>query len=171
MGTRRQFIVGTASAAPLMPLSGCKDDAAGDYERAEAQLHARTVENPGILDLVRLATLAPSGHNTQPRRFTPTDTGIRIRPDLSRCTPVVDPDDHHLFVSLSCAAENFLIAAAAIGRPGNIAFAEGPKDHIDIELAHGRLISDALYPAIVEKPVYAIELRQQKCLHPRPKII
>lgn len=98
-----------------MPLSGCKGDAAGDYERAEAQLRARIVEHPGILDLVRLATLAPSGHNTQLWRCTPSDTGIRIRPDLSRRTPVVDPDDHHRFVSLGCAAENLLIAAAANG--------------------------------------------------------
>jgi hypothetical protein len=27
-----------------------------------------------------------------------------ILPDLSRRCPAVDPDDHHLFVSLGCAA-------------------------------------------------------------------
>jgi hypothetical protein len=38
---------------------------------------------------------------------------ISIRPDFSRRTPVVDPDDHHIWVSLGCATENMLIAAAA----------------------------------------------------------
>jgi hypothetical protein len=39
---------------------------------------------------------------------------IVILPDLSRRCPVVDPDDHHLYVSLGCAAENILQAAAVL---------------------------------------------------------
>jgi hypothetical protein len=121
----------------------------GDYERAESQLRSRMTINPGYVDLIRLATLAPSGHNTQPWRFTPSEAAIRIRPDLSRRTRIVDPDDHHLFVSLGCAAENLLVAAAANGRPGSIEFSEGPEDQIDIDLAYGSAVSDALYPAIL----------------------
>jgi hypothetical protein len=34
--------------------------------------------------------------------------------------PPVDPYDHHLFVSLGCAAENLAIAAVATGRPGEL---------------------------------------------------
>jgi hypothetical protein len=41
---------------------------------------------------------------------------ISIRPDFSRRTPVVDPDDHHIWVSLGCATENMVIAAAALGK-------------------------------------------------------
>jgi hypothetical protein len=33
---------------------------------------------------------------------------------MRRC-PVVDPDNHHLFVSLGCAAENFVHGASAHG--------------------------------------------------------
>jgi hypothetical protein len=40
---------------------------------------------------------------------------ITIFPDFSRRLPQVDPDDHHLFVSLGCAAENLAQAAAAHG--------------------------------------------------------
>lgn len=93
---------------------------------------------------------------------------VRPLPPQAR---IVDPDTYHLFVSLGCAAENFLIAAAANGRPGSITFAEGSKDYIDIELADGCSISDALYPAILENQSTRIDLRQQTYLHHRPEII
>jgi len=150
MQSRRSFLVGTSAAAMFIPLSGCASDATGDYEREQAQLRSLLSANPGLLDLIRLATLAPSGHNTQPWRFTVSDMGIRIRPDLSRRTSVVDPDDHHLFVSLGCATENLLVAAAATGRPGSIEFSEGLGGQIRIDLTSGRPTTDALYPAILE---------------------
>lgn len=37
---------------------------------------------------------------------------------MSRRTPVVDPDDHHLFVSLGAVAENLLISAPTMARAG-----------------------------------------------------
>ena len=75
---------------------------------------------PLTRDLIRYATLAANGHNTQGWRFRETAAGIDILPDLSRRTPVVDPDDHHLFVSLGCAAENLSLAMAAQGRGGEV---------------------------------------------------
>jgi hypothetical protein len=66
-------------------------------------------------ELVRYATLAPSSHNTQCWKFKLEDRAITILPDFSRRCPAVDPDDHHLFVSLGCAAENLVVAAAALG--------------------------------------------------------
>jgi hypothetical protein len=45
---------------------------------------------------------------------------ISIRPDFSRRTPVVDPDDHHIWVSLGCATENMVIAAAALGKHADV---------------------------------------------------
>ena len=45
-----------------------------------------------------------------------------IEPDLTRRTPVVDPDDHHLFVSLGCATENLVQAALANGLQGDARF-------------------------------------------------
>jgi hypothetical protein len=66
-------------------------------------------------ELVRLATLAPSSHNTQCWKFALQDKAITILPDLSRRCPAVDPDDHHLFVSLGCATENLVHAALAQG--------------------------------------------------------
>ncbi|WP_370678198.1 Tat pathway signal protein [Pleomorphomonas sp. PLEO] len=71
-----------------------------------------------VPELIRLATLAANSHNTQPWQFQVAETAINIRPDPSRATPVVDPDNHHLFVSLGCAAENLVVAGAAIGVHG-----------------------------------------------------
>ena len=49
--------------------------------------------------------------------FFPPMSGMQssIRPDVARRCPAVDPDDHHLFVSLGCAAENLALAAATLG--------------------------------------------------------
>ncbi|BCA80957.1 nitroreductase family protein [Desulfuromonas sp. AOP6] len=76
-----------------------------------------------LREIVRYATLAPSSHNTQCWRFQLENRSIAILPDLSRRTPVVDPDDHHLYVSLGCAAENLVQAAKALG------FTAQPEGH------------------------------------------
>lgn len=66
--------------------------------------------------LITQATLAPSGHNTQPWRFSIQDDGtIRIAPDLCRTLPIVDSDNRELFISLGCAAENLVLAASEHG--------------------------------------------------------
>lgn len=72
-----------------------------------------TVET--LREIVRYATLAPSSHNTQCWKFELGESSITILPDLDRRCPVVDPDDHHLFVTLGCAVENAVIAALAYG--------------------------------------------------------
>lgn len=66
-------------------------------------------------ELIRYATLAPNSHNTQPWRFRVGPNRIVILPDYDRRCPAVDPDDHHLFVTLGCATENLVLAAAAFG--------------------------------------------------------
>ncbi|MEO8133510.1 MAG: hypothetical protein ABI831_06015 [Betaproteobacteria bacterium] len=70
-----------------------------------------------MLDLVRQAILAPSSHNTQCWRFQIAEKSISIAPDLKRRCPAVDPDDHHLFVSLGCATENMVHAALSASAP------------------------------------------------------
>lgn len=66
-------------------------------------------------EIIHYATLAPSGHNTQPWKFSVKNNSILIYPDYSRRLPVVDPDDHALFISLGCALENLIIAANHMG--------------------------------------------------------
>ncbi len=74
------------------------------------------------LDLVRYATLAANSHNTQPWKFRIGADAIDVLPDMSRKTPVVDPDDHHLFCTLGCATENLILAAGARGLAGTAQF-------------------------------------------------
>lgn len=119
-----------------------------DYDAAISRIRAPLPTSPAFAEFVRFATLASNGHNTQPWRFTELPTGARILPDFTRRTPVVDPDDHHLFVSLGCAAENFGIASAAHGRPGAIEFVGDGDGRIDIDLASGPPQIDPLYQAM-----------------------
>jgi hypothetical protein len=82
---------------------------------------ASAVRRPGPVgrrddrELVRLATLAASSHNTQPWLFRIASDAIAIVPDRTRRCPVVDPDDAHLYKSLGCAAENLVHAASMQG--------------------------------------------------------
>lgn len=145
--TRREFLIASAAAATMAHMTGCAAHATESYDEMVARQRAVLATNPDLLTMLRFATLAPSGHNTQPWRFAVHANGTVLTPDLSRRTPIVDPDDHHLFVSLGCAAENFLLAAQANGRPGDLAFDINP-DRIEVDLAHGPSKTNALYEAI-----------------------
>ncbi len=105
--------------------------------------------NPELEGFVRMATLAANGHNSQPWKFRINPTDVSILPDFSRRTQVVDPDDHHLFVSLGCAAENFTIAAAAHGQTADVrVFGGGPETAVNIALQPGATQETSLYKAI-----------------------
>ncbi|MCO5761538.1 MAG: Tat pathway signal protein, partial [Chromatiaceae bacterium] len=60
--------------------------------------------------------------NTQCWTFVPGAGVIAIKPDLTRRCPVVDPDDHHLWISLGCAAENLAQAGLAHGLQAEFSF-------------------------------------------------
>jgi hypothetical protein len=95
---------------------------------------------------VREATLAASSHNTQPWKFRLGERSMAIFPDLTRRCPVVDPDDHHLFVSLGCATENLVCGALAIGLYPQV---EHRADRIDVAFEEAALpIRSTLYDAL-----------------------
>ncbi|MGM0987450.1 MAG: Acg family FMN-binding oxidoreductase [Pseudomonadota bacterium] len=101
--------------------------------------------------LVRYATLAPSGHNTQCWRFRVEEGAISILPDLSRRTPVVDPDDHHLYVSLGCATENLCLAARAMGLAAQAEFRPRGDGEIRVTLTPGEAEASPLFEAITSR--------------------
>lgn len=123
---RRTVLLGGGAIALLagggVAYSFLTTGALGDYADAMASLRAPLGDAPDMNGIVRYATLAANGHNTQPWRFRISGQSIRITPDASRRTPAVDPDDHHLYVSLGCAAENLALAAAASGLGGDLQF-------------------------------------------------
>ena len=149
---RRQMLIGGGGLAALgaaaAGLASAQMGSASDYADATRTMRARLPANPDFRDIVRYATLAPNGHNTQPWKFAVAPGLITIHPDLARRTPVVDPDDHHLFVSLGCAAENLALAAAARGYRGEPVF--DPAGDGAIAFAHqpGPSDASALFDAI-----------------------
>jgi nitroreductase len=108
--------------------------------------HAKTDHR----ELVRYATLAASSHNTQPWTFRVQPGRIVIQPDLRRRCPAVDPDDHHLYASLGCAAENLLLAAEAAGLRGHLEY-DANATRLDIDLEDAPLARSPLFEAIPER--------------------
>ena len=102
MVMRRELLLGAGAAVAAVGGAAWANRAGmgsmGDYEDAVAAMRQRSTTAPETDDLIRYATLAPNGHNTQAWLFRHDNTGITILPDLKRRTPVVDPDDHHVFV-------------------------------------------------------------------------
>ncbi len=174
MVTRRQLMMATsaisAASAPML-LNACADSAPS-YSQAAQQLWQLPTSSsplnasiaqatqPVLRELVRVATLAPSSHNTQCWKFAVSDnriagstasavTKVWIAPDLSRRCPAVDPDDHHLFISLGCATENLVQAALAHGLMARAAL--GAADAIQITLEPTRSVTTPLYTAIAQR--------------------
>jgi hypothetical protein len=157
MITRRRFVASAPGMlAGALAMSGCAPHLdAESYETVSTRTW-----RIGALDgfsgdalgqeLVRYATLAPSSHNTQCWTFALNDKVVTIRPDLSRRCPAVDPDDHHLFVSLGCAAENLIQGALAHGFNGDARF-DPALDLVTVTLEHTQAQASSLFKAIPER--------------------
>jgi len=140
-----------------------------DFNASVAITRAALAQNPDMRELIRYATLAANAHNTQPWRFRISEGQIDILPGLSRRTPAVDPDDHHLYASLGCAAENMALAASASGRAGNLRFDAANDGAVVFEFGDAASETSALFGAIPHRqstrgqfdgrPVRAADLR------------
>lgn len=134
-------------------LSACSQGSDSEGYEAVAARTLRAGASVGIegaalgQELVRCATLAPSSHNTQCWKFSIEDQAITILPDLSRRCPAVDPDDHHVFVSLGCAAENLIQAALAHGLRAEPSF-DATRDAVRVTLAPTPAQASPLFKAI-----------------------
>ena len=159
MLSRRRFIL-SATSIPvgLLTLHACSFDAASEvsYDQAVGQIWRQG--EGGLSDrwslhheLVRYATLAASSHNTQCWKFHSTEHAISLLPDLSRQCPAVDPDKHHLFVSLGCAAENLLQAALANGLHGEASFDSRADGALRVVLEPTKVIVSPLFEAISKR--------------------
>ncbi|MDH5699657.1 MAG: Tat pathway signal protein [Nitrospirota bacterium] len=156
MITRREFIIGTSTFA-LAPMLACSNKQNGlNYDDVVKQTyrHAQqpiTKPSEILHELVRYGTMAANSHNTQPWKFKITGNEIHIFPDLSRRCPAVDPDDHHLFASLGCAAENLLVAANSFGLHGDLIFKEADETSLIISFEKTRIQNTSEFEAIPER--------------------
>jgi hypothetical protein len=102
------------------------------------------------IEILYLASLAPSSHNTQPwtveiiepRHWT-------IGSDKKRWLPAVDPENRELFLSIGAFIENLVIAARAHGYKTDIQILA--KDKTDTEIATVRLQKDKSVDFPLEK--------------------
>jgi hypothetical protein len=106
-----------------------------------------------LIEIIRCATLAPSGHNTQPWKFALQGQTVRILPDFTRRLPVVDPDDRELYISLGCALENLRLAAQQNGFQSLIDyFPAEDSDCLRVKLqSEPTLPADPLFDAIARR--------------------
>jgi hypothetical protein len=152
---RRQILVGGGAVVAFggggAYLAASAMGTAANYSAGNAALRRPLADAASSRDLIRYATLAPNGHNTQPWMFRVADQRIDILPDFTRRTPVVDPDDHHVFVSLGAAAENLSLASAARGLPGTIAFEPGASGSVVFRSKPGRATVSELFDAIPKR--------------------
>ena len=155
MTQRRRFLIGAAAGASALPSLTACSNGADEQEAARAlrRIDPSVNEDAAAIKqaLVRYATLAPSSHNTQCWRFHIAETSITIAPDLTRRCPAVHPDDHHLFVSLGCAAENLAHAALALGLHADARFDPAGDGRIAISLEASQPSASPLFHAITER--------------------
>ena len=162
---RRAFVAATpAMLLAVSTLQACSKasdpdgyvSVAARIRRADAAVEAARA-TPGLelplelfRELVRCATLAPSSHNTQCWRFAVEGKSVTILPDLSRRCPAVDPDDHHVFVTLGCATENLVHAALAHGLHAEARF-DATQVAIQVALAPTPAQVSPLFQAIATR--------------------
>jgi hypothetical protein len=122
-----------------------------DYDREVEQTRrpmARALNMPAPMrELIRYATLAANGHNTQPWKFAIKENVIEIHPDYTRRLPVVDPRDRELWISLGCALENLLVAARETGYASEVVYPD-KDDFIHVSLTVDSTQSSPLFAAI-----------------------
>jgi nitroreductase len=122
-----------------------------EYNASVLATRSILAARPDMRDLIRFATLAPNGHNAQAWRFQLSEGRIDILPDYARRTPIVDPDDHHVFVSLGAAAENLAIAGASRGRVGRPSFNPAGYGSVVFEFGETDAPEPALFDAIARR--------------------
>lgn len=112
------------------------------------------VEKSTLKKLIGYGIKAPSGHNTQPWQFKIGDSQIQIHPDFSRSLPIVDSDNHALYISLGCAAENILIASTCEKLKGDLQIIKNRDDIVFIQInltPEDSIIPDDLFRFIYER--------------------
>ncbi len=120
--TRRRvlrIVGGTGAIVAVAAVAGGTARAVdrGVFATGEGPAYAAWLEKggEGPLSLVRAAVLASNAHNTQPWLFRVEPTGIDLFTDTTRGTGANDPLGRELVISLGCALENLLLAAAPNG--------------------------------------------------------
>jgi hypothetical protein len=122
------------------------------------------IPEESLLKIIKYAAKAPSGHNTQPWRFKTGDDTITVLPDFTRALPVVDADNHAMYISLGCALENLVIAANEFNFKTNVEFTgEESKPQIEVKLSAAPVTDKSgLFDYIVKRQVTRSKFKPEK---------
>jgi hypothetical protein len=102
------------------------------------------------LEILYLASFAPSGHNTQPWIVKVVESKHWIiGSDRKRWLPAVDPENRELFLSIGAFIENLVLAAGTFGHSIDIQIIA--KNRTDTEIAEVRFQKDKPIDFPVEK--------------------
>ena len=85
-------------------------------------------EREKLAFLIRFALLAPSGHNTQPWRFSISGSSVSLHVDVERSLEGSDPKRHQLFLAFGCAIQNLCVAGRHYGLKELVSYFPDPHD-------------------------------------------
>ena len=108
-----------------------------------------SAQNPDFLTLIKAATQAPSGHNSQPWWFETTDHSIVIKPNFEKALPAVDSQHRELFISLGCALENLCMKATELHYQTQVSFSD--EGVITVELQKSEAVVPDPLASVIEK--------------------
>jgi hypothetical protein len=119
-------------------LTSCSGIKRGEFEGDKSEMESLRGFDKDEIEILSSASLAPSGHNTQP--WT-----VKIREpkhwiigsDKRRWLPAVDPDNRELLLSVGAFIENVMIAAGTYGYEVDLQIIA--KSPFDTEIADLRL--------------------------------
>lgn len=154
MLSRREFIKGTLSAGVIAG-SGMIFGACSGAKREAC--HAAPEVNPAPLhvsdahrEILYLASLAPSSHNTQPWQVRGASPNCWIiQADPRGKLPAVDPHNRELLLSIGAFIENLAIAAGSMGFSAQVEVIA--RSSLEKDVARIVLTQDAFSPYPVER--------------------
>ena len=141
-------VVCVGGSAPL--LSGCTGLTRIDVQQEDVAVTGLKRDELRILEL---ASLAPSGHNTQPWGIRLVDpyTWI-ITSDEQRWLPAVDPDQRETLLSIGAFIENLVVAAGCYGYEIDLKLlAKTSKDTDIVEVTLNKINSHSADNGLAER--------------------
>jgi len=145
--TRKNFLINSgrfAFASSLLAV-GCSGIVRRDLTLNNKKLNSSFPLTETECEILRLASLAPSGHNTQPWTVKIIEPGKWIiGADSGRRLPGVDPDNRELLLSIGAFLENLHLAAGSFGYRAEqkvLAKRTSDRDLVSITLRKDRPVS------------------------------
>jgi hypothetical protein len=131
---RRTFLKfsgrGVLLVSGLSLLSSCSGVRREDLSRLNGNQVSIARLSKDEIEILHLASLAPSGHNTQPWSLKVLEPGLWvIGTDPKRWLPAVDPENREIFLGIGAFLENLVISAGNFGYKVNLeVLAKSTKD-------------------------------------------